>query len=201
MCGRYFLNTKDDDFLASLVQAALPAAERFGRKMKTSGDVCPTDLVPVLAPSSLDRRIIPYPMVWGFDHPNRPGVLVFNTRAETAEQKALFCTSTRERRCLIPLSGYYEWAKNESGKKVRYAFTSGERVYLAGLYIRSSGRPFPYFSILTMDAPGPLSAIHHRMPVVVTEQQKEAWISGSLPIAEAPEWATGKDGISFSEKQ
>ncbi|MDO4492764.1 MAG: SOS response-associated peptidase family protein [Clostridia bacterium] len=198
MCGRYFIENKEDERIEAIVRAAVPFAEKAGRTMKSSGDVFPTDLVPVLAPSRLHRELIPFPMIWGFAHPNRPGVLVFNTRSETAEEKPLFVTSVHDRRCLIPVSGYYEWEKTAEGKKERRIFTAAEPFFLAGLYIRSEREPFPYFSILTMEAPEPIRAIHQRMPVIVTEQQKADWIGGVLPIAEASAWSVGKSGIVCS---
>ena len=67
--------------------------------MKTSGEIRPTDVAPVIAPSALNRRIGAFPMRWDFQRPRR-GMLVFNTRMETAPEKDLFVSSIDERRCI-----------------------------------------------------------------------------------------------------
>jgi putative SOS response-associated peptidase YedK len=37
------------------------------------------------------------------------GLSTFNARAETVETKPFFGDAFKRRRCLIPVSGYYEW--------------------------------------------------------------------------------------------
>ena len=44
---------------------------------------------------------------------------MINARAETASEKPAFRQAFRKRRCLIPASGFFEWAK-EHGKKQPY---------------------------------------------------------------------------------
>lgn len=195
MCGRYYLDTIDDAYVKEAVTAAKASADKLGIEMKTSGDVRPTDIAPVIAPSSVSRKPIAFPMKWGFPHPKKEKILVFNTRSETAEEKDLFCTSIDERRCLVPVSGYYEWKKQEKGKSEKFRFKGEEPLYLAGLYIRSSKAVLPCFSILTMDAALAVRDIHLRMPVIVTGAQMEEWLSGRLLIREAPLWSFGKDRI------
>lgn len=199
MCGRYYLDTENDKETALLVAKAANVAERFGIRMKTNGDIRPTEAAPVLAPSSLNRELIPFPMIWGFPHPKKKDILVFNTRSETANEKDFFCTSLTDRRCTIPFSGYYEWCKNATGQKDKYVFRPSERCYLAGLYIRKSGRPIPCFSILTADAPEGLKQIHARMPVLIAQSQLDDWMSAKLPIEEAGIWAKGNVEITATQ--
>ena len=118
-------------------------------------------------------------MQWGFNHPTR-GMLVFNTRMETATEKDLFVSSVDDRRCLIPASCYYEWKKIDRNKKERYSFYAEDRepLYLAGLYIRTSDEQrMPSFSILTQDAEKSIKDIHPRMPVIVPYSRAEEWLS------------------------
>ena len=180
MCGRYYLDEEiQSERLLTQMKQAMRISARICANMKTQGEIRPTDIAPVIAPSSLNRRIGAFPMQWGFVHPKR-GMLVFNTRSETAAEKDLFVTSVDDRRCLIPASGYYEWKKTDNGKKDKYAFfsESGEPLYLAGLYIRTSdANRLPCFSILTRDAEKDLKAIHPRMPVIVPYEKAEEWLS------------------------
>jgi putative SOS response-associated peptidase YedK len=44
----------------------------------------------------------------------------FNARAETVADKPMFRDAFRRTRCLIPASGYYEWATQSDGKQPYY---------------------------------------------------------------------------------
>ena len=147
--------------------------------MKTWGDIRPTDIAPVIAPSSRDRSLGSFPMQWGFTHPKR-GMLVFNTRMETAQEREMFAGSINDRRCLVPASLYYEWKKIDPKRKERYAFRAedGSPLYMAGLYIRTSDQHrLPCFTILTQDAEKTIRDLHPRMPVLVPYSRAEEWLS------------------------
>lgn len=180
MCGRYYLDDEiRDERLSEQINQAMRIATKISAPMKTSGDIRPTDIAPVIAPSRISRKMSVFPMQWGFNHPKR-GMLVFNTRMETAPEKDLFVTSVDERRCMIPASGYYEWKKLDRNKKERYTFYTENRepLYLAGLYIRTSDEQrLPCFSILTQDADKSIKEIHPRMPVIVPYSRAEEWLS------------------------
>lgn len=180
MCGRYEIWQEiKDEQLEALIRDAARISDKLGAGMKTSGEIRPTDVAPVIAPSALHRRIGAFPMQWGFSHPTR-GMLVFNTRMETAPEKDLFVSSIDERRCLIPASRYFEWKKTDAEKKTRFAFSAenSEPLYLAGLYVRTSDqRRLPCFSILTQDAEKSIRDIHPRMPVLVPFSRAEEWLS------------------------
>lgn len=195
MCYRFYLDTENDAHVTSAVNTALSFAAKYNIEMKCSGDIYPTNIVPVIAPSATSRKPIVFPMRWGFDHPKRDNIFVFNTRCETATEKDLFITSTEERRCLIPVSGYYEWKKLSKTSAEKYAFSAPVPLYLAGLYVRSSKAPIPSFSVLTMNATEAIKPIHARMPVVLTENQQEGWLGAKLPIKDAFQWSGGKDEL------
>jgi len=166
-----------DEMLAAYVAEALARAENMDVPMRLNGEIRPMDIAPVIATSASRRTVGAYPMRWGFRHPTR-GMLVFNTRSETAAEKPLFCTSISDRRCLIPASGYYEW-QNADGKKTKFSFFSGdhESLYLAGLYLRSSHDKLPFFTILTRGATAELKGIHARMPVILPKDRMVDWLS------------------------
>ena len=180
MCGRFRIQDQpSDEKLAELFRQAIEISLKLGAKMVTSGDVRPTDIAPVLAPSARNRALGAFPMQWGFTHPKR-GMLVFNTRMETARERGMLAGSIDDRRCLIPAACYYEWKKTEAGRKERYAFRAedGSTLLMAGLYIRTSDpRRLPCFTILTQDADKSIRDLHPRMPVLVPYGRAEEWLS------------------------
>ncbi len=180
MCGRYKLEDKiNDERLEEQVRQAIRIAAKLDAKMKTSGEIRPTDIAPVIAPSARNRALGAFPMQWGFTHPKR-GMLVFNTRMETARERDMLVGSIDDRRCLIPATCYYEWKKIDLRRKERYAFRTedGSPLLLAGLYIRTSdGHRLPCFTILTQDAQRNIRDLHPRMPVLVPYARAEEWLS------------------------
>ena len=178
MCERYFLPPSDaDEALAVYLAQAAPRAARLRVVLRQSGEVRPGDVAPVIAMNAMRRAVGAFPMRWGFRHPAR-GVPVYSARCETAAEKPLFCTSTADRRCLIPAAGYFEWQKAD-GRKVKFVFSaeSGEPLYLAGLYLRSSHEKLPFFVILTRDAEANLRTVRTRMPVVLPKSRMAEWLS------------------------
>ena len=180
MCGRYrFGEGKWDEDLAVTMAQAVRVAQKFGVKMKTEGEIRPTDVAPVIAPSARDRSLGAFPMQWGFTHPKR-GMLVFNTRMETAQERGMLAGSIDDRRCLVPAECYYEWKKIDPKRKERYAFRAadGSPLFMAGLYIRTSDvRQLPCFTILTQDAQKAIRDLHPRMPVLVPWSRAAEWLS------------------------
>ncbi len=115
MCGRFAI-TLPPDAMAQLF-AAIPANDL---PEVPNYNVCPTNQVHVVRFGDAARRLVS--MRWGFiphwyKTPN-DGPLLINARAETIAEKPAFRTAARERRCLIPASGFYEWTKDEGGNRL-----------------------------------------------------------------------------------
>lgn len=79
---------------------------KLGKSLIMSGDLYPSDIAPVIAPSNYGNMAV-FPMAWGFTHKATPKPLV-NCRVETADSKPLWRDSWYRRRCVIPASWYYE---------------------------------------------------------------------------------------------
>ena len=77
MCGRYFI---DEDDLAEELERILEELNRKNtpENLKTSGEIFPSDVVPVLA-NSRRQDVQPFAMRWGYSYPDsRP---VINARS------------------------------------------------------------------------------------------------------------------------
>ena len=98
------------------------------------------------------------------------GTKLINARAETAHEKPSFRDAYRKKRCLIPISGFYEW--NESKQPFWITSTNSGFLSLAGLWeswISSNGEEIKTCAILTTKANKDLSEIHSRMPVILSD--------------------------------
>lgn len=91
---------------------------------------------------------------------------VFNARIESVLGKKMFKEDAVKRRCIIPISGFYEWDRAHT----QYRFTNNHILYLAGIYHDD------YFTILTKEAEDIISGIHSRIPVIVSFEDIDLWL-------------------------
>lgn len=116
-----------------------------------------------------------------------------NARSESVFDKPTFRTAAKERRCLVPVSGFYEW-QAVLGSRVRQPYwiarTDREPFCFAGLWeswrdrnAPDSEPPLETFAILTTSPNSLMAPIHDRMPVIVGPSDWEAWLDPSTPQA------------------
>ena len=114
MCGRFAI-TLPTDAISQLFKAQpvnnLPDVPNF--------NVCPTNSIHVVTYNKFGRKV--ESLRWGFV-PSwyleiNAGPILINARSETLAQKPAFASACKERRCLIPSSGFYEWSKDSEGNK------------------------------------------------------------------------------------
>ena len=195
MCGRYLL---DDEAYADLLlyinsefgirSPDLSAKEQFAAldnipglppapaQSLATGEVFPTNIAPVITHDGAAA------VKWGFPHYKNSSVII-NARAETAPEKSMFRKPLRERRCVVPSCGFYEWDRTGTGKKKdKYLLRKpGERLlYMAGLtgvFRKTDGLEYSAFVILTTSANDSLAPIHDRMPVILSQEARDLWLS------------------------
>jgi putative SOS response-associated peptidase YedK len=106
----------------------------------------------------------------------------FNARAETVAEKPFFRSSFKRKRCLVPATGYYEW-HTEGKEKQPYYFTrrDGQTITIAGLWDEwknpETKKPLLSCTMIIGPANKFVSQIHERMPVILTPDQFEPWLS------------------------
>lgn len=151
-------------------------------------NVAPMDRVPVLRHDG--RGITGATMQWWLvphwsKSPDSP-YPTFNARSETAHEKPTFRSSFRERRCVMPVSGFYEWAKQPDGGKQPYYITraDGNALLLAGLWdawgAPGVGPVLESCTMLTTGANTQMSAVHDRMPCILEPEQVHAWLDPNM---------------------
>lgn len=187
MCCRYYMEMSPElrPIVEEMNHAPLAAKmrDKLGKPLTTEGEVRPTDIVPVIAPSPSGTRKV-FPMLWGFTAKgvDRP---IVNCRVETAAEKTLWKEAWKSHRCIVPASYYFEWehwitasGKPKTGDKYMIQPRGAEVCYLAGLYRLEEFRDlkYPVFTILTRTPSQELSRLHDRMPVVLPAELIDSWI-------------------------
>ena len=176
MCGRYYIAQDDlSDELSRIIDEL--NRKKTPEGLKTSGEIFPSDIVPVLA-NSRKQDVQPFAMRWGYAFPN--GRPIINARSETAAEKPMFRDGMRQRRCVIPASHYFEWARRGAAR-TKYAIrpAHADTMYLAGIYHLENhdGVIVPAFTILTRDAASGIVFIHPRMPVLLPPDATADWLN------------------------
>ncbi|HTP63256.1 MAG TPA: SOS response-associated peptidase [Burkholderiales bacterium] len=122
--------------------------------------------------------LVPY---WAKDR--AIGAKLSNARSDTISVKPAFRSAFRERRCLIPASGYYEW-KSAAGKKYPYLFRmrNEEPFAMAGIWEHWEGPPgvIHSFAVITTEPNALAATIHDRMPVIIPKERHEEWLNPDL---------------------
>ncbi|MBR1369029.1 hypothetical protein RJ53_05745 [Methanocalculus chunghsingensis] len=99
----------------------------------------------------------------------RDGARQINGRFERLFESA----SKRRSRCLVPMSGFYEW-KSVGSRREPWYISSPDTplLYAAGLTTGDA------FLIITCPALPPVSTVHDRMPLLLSEEGGVAYLAG-----------------------
>ncbi len=111
---------------------------------------------------------------WGFSPywADKPFNLI-NARIETLLEKPSFANSNR---CLIPTDGWYEWRNTAEKKTPYFHHLNGETFFFGGVFGGYRGKVG--CAIVTTAASESLKSIHERMPLIISKQHFNSWLSG-----------------------
>ena len=176
MCGRYTLTTPVEKL-----------AEVFGFddssvNLPPNYNVAPTQGVAAVLEEDGRRHL--EVLRWGLIPPwaddPQIGSRMINARAETAPEKPSFRRAFRERRCLIPADGFYEWKRMNGGKQPYYIHMNEGRPFaFAGLWEswKDDGGPEIRSCTILTTKPNLLAGeIHDRMPVILPTGSYDVWL-------------------------
>jgi putative SOS response-associated peptidase YedK len=175
MCGRYTITTPSAE-LAEYFGAALPSQ---GIEPRTNA--APSQSLPVILDS--DPKQIVYAR-WGYPMRIKQDSSEFNminVRAETIEREPYYTKKPNfGRRCLVLADGFYEWMKQDAGKKIPFHFiVGGKPIAFAGIYQWSErkGVQEPLFAIVTVPPNELVRKIHNRMPAILERHKEKRWLA------------------------
>lgn len=204
MCGRFAVTT-DPALLAEKIKA-IDETNAAKDASAPNYNVAPTTTVATVVKRHTDpddestRRV--RLMRWGLippwtkatadGGPDNKGPLLINARSEKVSTSPAFRSSAKNKRCLVPMDGWYEW-KGEKGSKTPFFMYAGdgEPLFMAGLWTTwrpkdapKDSTPLLSCTIITTDAAGPLADIHDRMPLTVNAEDFDRWLDPDAPIDE-----------------
>lgn len=129
----------------------------------------------------------------------KPKYATFNAKAETLTTSSVFREPFARRRCVVPITGFYEWRKadgRDRAKAVRQPYLIrplAGPMLLAGVWDRWRSRPsrgesadeiIESFAVVTTDVCPQLSFIHDRQPVMLSPEGARHWLSKETSMSD-----------------
>lgn len=192
MCGRFVGTYRVADLLEEIGTAVddaglalrLPDTENY---LIHNFNVAPTSAIPVLVlrDGAVEVEIMQWGLVPSWSTDSRVGAKMINARAETLTEKVSFKNLVRSNRCIIPMSGFYEWHREGERPKVPFYVTrSDHRLLLAvGLWTRSAVVDNGYTcAMVTRESGDDLATIHHRSPAHFSAELACEWMTAEMEL-------------------
>ena len=188
MCGRFALSAMLTDIAEEFSTQALP-----DRTLPVDWNIKPTQDIYIIKNKEINIAS------WGLIAPwskNSQDALrsqsqAINARSESVHEKPTFRSAFRTHRCLVPASGYYEWAtelgRYKTKQPVFISRDDNKLLAFAGIYdrwISPEGEIKDSVAIITRDAVGDLAKVHNRMPLFLPRDRWNAWMDSNLTDVE-----------------
>ena len=173
MCGRYTLHS-----LIGELQQHFGLFD--GLDFRPSYNIAPSRQVPVVRTRDQARELAL--CQWGLvPHwvKGAPQQRPINARGETVAAKPFFRNAYRNRRCLIPANGFYEWKRDGARKQPWYFHLQDRDLFaFAGLWESwdGGGETLETCAIITTGANAIMRPVHDRMPVILDPDQYDGWL-------------------------
>jgi len=178
MCGRASLTTPDWETIRAILDAAPDEEEAAAWAPRYN--VAPTQLHPILRVVGGERRL--QRASWGL--PPIEHRAVINARVETVASRPFWQETLADRRCVVPIDGFFEW---QGEQPYWFHRPDGGLLLLAGLW--EPGPERARFVVLTCAPNELVAAAHDRMPAILPPSCVADWLARPAVelIAPAPE--------------
>lgn len=190
MCGRMALYTPAEipQRFNAVVDKYFNTQQEFHPRYNSA----PNSILPIVIYKNEINQI--KLMRWGFMPPwsKSPTDIfkynTFNAKAEHIFDKPMWRKSIRNKRCLIPANGFFEWRNTPSGKQPYFIRPKQDKLFaFAGIYNSWNdveGLEWLTYSIITTKPNNQMELIHNRMPVILKAKDEERWLNPVLNESE-----------------
>jgi putative SOS response-associated peptidase YedK len=118
----------------------------------------------------------------------------FNARSEGIADKPMFRAAFRHRRCIVPVSGFFEWTGPKADRQPHYVSRAdGHIMALAGLWETwrnpENQQEMSSCTVIVTAANPFMARLHTRMPVIIGHDDIDAWLlqGGSQLLRPCPD--------------
>jgi putative SOS response-associated peptidase YedK len=183
MCGRYRLSRRKQ-----IIEEHFHTMPDDDQDWTPHYNIAPTQLVPVIRQNPKEPirelSIFRWGLIPSWSKDASGAARMINARSETLAVQPGFREAFKERRCLIPADGFYEWQKTRAVKQP-YCFevNNGELFAFAGLWERWKNPAGEWIKSCTIATTTPntvTGAIHDRMPVILNPESYDLWLDPGM---------------------
>ncbi|HEY9276409.1 MAG TPA: SOS response-associated peptidase [Candidatus Nanopelagicaceae bacterium] len=186
MCGRFALSAMAAEIAEEFTTSGEP-----NRMLPVDWNIKPTQDIYIIKGKERVLDVVSWGLIapWSKDGETalRSQSQAINARSETVFEKPTFRNAFHTKRCLIPASGYYEWATElgalKSKQPVYISRKDSHLLAFAGifdLWRSPEGVERRSAAIMTCDAVGKLADVHNRMPVFLPRNLWDRWLDPNL---------------------
>lgn len=193
MCGRAYETYTEEELQVRYLNEK--AKRNPLKNLKPNYNLSPTQESPIVLIKDDERVIermrfglVPF---WAKDVKSASKYSLINAKGEEITEKRSYKMAFQERRCIIPLSGFYEWFRPDEGPKKPFAIHLKDEpiMSVAGVWehwaSKETGEVVDSFAIITTSANKFMENIHNRMPVILDREHEQEWLDPENQDTEA----------------
>lgn len=156
---------------------------------KPNYNMCPTQkgLVLNVFDGSLGFREMRWGLVpaWAGTIKDADKYSMINAKCEEIAEKRSYKAAYQKRRCIVPLTGFYEW-KRSADKKRPFAIHMKDNSIMSVAAVwehwigKESGEIVDSFALITTSPNTLMEKIHNRMPVILDPKDEAQWLDPAI---------------------
>ena len=153
-----------------------------GDEWQENYNISPARMIPVLVeePDGRELRLMKWGLVPFWAKADKIGASMINARAEEVQEKPGFRDSFKDKRCIIPASGFYAWQKLIRSKEPWYFTPKDDLFSFAGLWSRwisPDSIELESCTIITTNANELVKPVSDRMPAMLGDKDWSPWLA------------------------
>ena len=174
LCGKY----QNKLTLEKLLEFLELDYEFYNEVLKRTkkDNISPSDLIINL--SQKDGKIVLEVSNWGIKF-KADSPLIFNSRIETIKEKSYWKNLFDKNKCLVPMTGFYEWKKSGKRKIPYKIFLPNDEVFFVPA-VSTNINNQKCLSLVTTEPNSFMKNIHRRMPVILNKEQVKDFFTNDV---------------------
>lgn len=185
MCGRAYETFTEEELAMRYLNRKASQIPKIPA-LSPNYNFCPTQNAPVVRQVDGERQVdlFHWQLIPPWEPEFKTRLSTINAKSETIFESRLYKGIVTKRRCIVPLSGFFEWKRDGEKKRPFAIHLKNEPIMsVAGIWSswQHGDKPERHsFSILTTEANDFMKKIHDRMPVILAPKDEDAWLDPEI---------------------